>query len=61
MTDWIIIGIVVLLTGSALAYIIREKKKGTVCIGCPDAPNCPHRNQGCPGHNKSHSGTNNKV
>lgn len=61
MTDWMIIGIIILLVGAAVLYIIKEKKKGTVCIGCPDAPNCPHRNGGCPGHGrKEYSGTKKK-
>ena len=36
MTD-IIIGLVLLIiVGGAVFYIVREKKKGKKCIGCPD-------------------------
>lgn len=31
---------IVLIVGGALAYIIRAKKSGKKCIGCPDAPTC---------------------
>ncbi len=60
MTDLIVIGIIVLIVGTAIVYIRREKKKGVTCIGCPDAPNCPHSKGGCPGC-KSHSDTHEKV
>ncbi|MBO5229091.1 MAG: FeoB-associated Cys-rich membrane protein [Lachnospiraceae bacterium] len=40
MEDLIIIAIVVLIITAALVYIIREKKKGTKCIGCPSAGAC---------------------
>jgi hypothetical protein len=40
MTDYIVIAILVVVIGSAIAYIIREKKRGTKCIGCPSGANC---------------------
>ena len=40
MTDIIVIAILVLVVGAASFYIIREKKKGKRCIGCPYACNC---------------------
>ena len=33
-----------LIIGAAISYIIKEKKRGTKCIGCPAAGNCPSRN-----------------
>ena len=37
----ILVGLVLaVLIGGAIAYIIKEKKKGTVCIGCPSAGTC---------------------
>ncbi|MDO4311822.1 MAG: hypothetical protein Q4C52_01915 [Eubacteriales bacterium] len=42
MIDFVIVLILVVVVGSALAYIVREKKKGN-CVGCPDG--C----QGCHG------------
>ena len=37
-----VIGIVaiVLIVGGAAAYIIRAKKRGARCIGCPDSKTC---------------------
>ena len=40
MTDLIIVAIVVLVFGGAIAYIVKEKKKGAVCIGCSHAGSC---------------------
>lgn len=50
MLDFIILLIVLLCVGAAIAYIIKEKKRGTKCIGCPSAGTCPHSAKGkCPG------------
>jgi len=44
----IIIGIVLLIVvGVAIAYIVKEKKRGVKCIGCPSAGTCQKRNCGC--------------
>jgi hypothetical protein len=40
MENILIILAVVLIVGLALAYVIRVKKKGTKCIGCPSGGNC---------------------
>lgn len=40
MTDLIVIGILVLIVGCAVWYIVRQKKNGAKCIGCPYAKNC---------------------
>ena len=45
MADLIILVILVLILGIAIGYIIKEKKKGVKCIGCPFAENCAKRNQ----------------
>lgn len=37
-----IIAIVVII-GGALLYIIRAKKRGAKCIGCPDGSSCKIR------------------
>ncbi len=39
MENIIIIAVLVLVVGLAVFYIIKEKKKGTKCIGCPCAKN----------------------
>lgn len=40
MIDLIVLGIIVLIVGFALGYIIKEKKQGSKCIGCPFAKTC---------------------
>ena len=50
MADVIVLGIVLLVVGAALTYVIKEKKKGSVCIGCSSAGTCAHaKNGGCGG------------
>ena len=46
--DWIVLGAIALIVGGAVAYIIREKKKGKACIGCPDSATC-HKRSSCGG------------
>lgn len=46
MTDIIIIAIVALVIGAAGFYVIRSKKKGHKCIGCPYASQA--ENGSCP-------------
>ena len=46
MADIITLGIVLLVAGAALAYVIREKKKGNHCIGCSSAGSCSHAGHG---------------
>ena len=40
MADMIVIAILLIVVGSAVAYIRKEKKRGAVCIGCPHAGSC---------------------
>lgn len=40
MGNFIVVAILVLVVGAAITYIVKEKKKGTVCIGCPHAGTC---------------------
>lgn len=40
MDNLIAIIILIILVGGAILYIIKEKKKGVKCIGCPFAENC---------------------
>jgi len=37
--------VIVLIVGGATAYIIKAKKSGKKCIGCPDSSAC-HSNSG---------------
>ena len=49
MADFIIIAVLLIVVGAAIAYIIREKKRGVKCIGCPNAGACAqkHAAGGC--------------
>ena len=40
MEDIIVIAILVVIVGGAIAYIIKAKKSGKKCIGCPDSGTC---------------------
>ena len=44
--DYIVIGVIALIIGGAVAYIIKAKKSGKRCIGCPDSAKCSG-NCGC--------------
>ena len=41
MTNLIVSVILVLIVGGAVFYIIRAKKSGAKCIGCPAGGKCP--------------------
>jgi len=43
MINAVIILIVLMVVGVAIAYIIREKKRGVKCIGCPYAQQCANK------------------
>lgn len=44
MENVIVVLIIVGIVAGALFYIIKEKKKGTKCIGCPSGKTCPRCN-----------------
>ena len=41
--DYIAIFAIILIVGGAVLYIVRAKKKGVRCIGCPHANECGGR------------------
>ena len=47
MVKALVIIAVVLIVGGAVAYIIKAKKSGQKCIGCPDAKTCSGNCSGC--------------
>ncbi len=49
MTDIIVIAVVLLMVGGAVAYIIRAKKHGAKCIGCPESKTCGSKCSACSG------------
>lgn len=40
MENILIIAILLVIIGCAVAYVVKEKKKGVKCIGCPNAKIC---------------------
>lgn len=53
--DIIIPLIILAIIGGAVAYIIRAKKRGQACIGCPHAGTCHACHGGCPSEGDSTS------
>lgn len=54
MKDLIIIGLIIIIIALALIYVIRKKKQGVKCIGCPYAKDCAKKssNGGCSCNNQ---------
>lgn len=40
MTDVIIIVVLLVIVGAAVVYIMKAKKSGVRCIGCPSGGSC---------------------
>ena len=40
LTDIIAVMVIVAVVGLAVTYIVKERKKGNRCIGCPHAKTC---------------------
>jgi len=51
MADFIVTLVLALIIGAAVCYIIKAKKRGVKCIGCPAACNCAGKSgaSGCGG------------
>ena len=47
MIDVVIILIVAVILAAAVWYVIKEKKKGKRCVGCPYAGECGKKDCGC--------------
>lgn len=43
MIDFIIVAILAIVIGAAVIYIMKAKKSGVKCIGCPAAGECAHK------------------
>ena len=39
---YIIIAVVGVILAAAIGYIVKKKKSGAHCIGCPDGGSCSH-------------------
>lgn len=47
LADLFALAAILLIGGGALFYIVRQKKKGVHCIGCPNAKTCSAAKDGC--------------
>ena len=47
--DILIIAVIVVILGSAIAFLHRAKKKGIKCVGCPDSSTCSGNCGNCSG------------
>ena len=47
MTNVIVIALLALILGLAIGYIVRAKKKGAKCIGCPYSQSCSSHSCSC--------------
>lgn len=46
--DYVAIAAIALIVGAAIFYIVRAKKRGAKCVGCPHAKQCGGNcNGGC--------------
>ena len=46
MTDIIVIAVIVVILAAAASYVIRAKRSGKKCIGCPNSGSCPSAKNG---------------
>lgn len=67
MTDFIIGVVLVVAIGAAIGYIVKSKKRGVKCIGCPAAGQCSNNHSkgkgcscGCSGEDNCGCHTNTK-
>jgi len=55
MTDIILILVLLAIAGGIVFYLVREKKRGVTCVGCPYAKQCAKKHGaqcGCKGDKK---------
>ena len=49
MDNVIIVSVILVILGLAAWYVIKAKKSGKKCIGCPDGCSCDQGCAGCSG------------
>ncbi len=40
MGDYIVLGIIVMILATVIVYLVRQKKNGVKCVGCPHGKSC---------------------
>jgi len=56
VTDIVVMMVLLLMVGGAITYIVKAKKRGVKCVGCPYAESCAKK----AGGNCSEEGTTEK-
>lgn len=46
MADLVVGTVIVVIIGSAIRYLIKEKKNGSPCVGCPSGSACAAKSKG---------------
>ena len=46
MADFILVILLLLVIGTAVGYMIKSRKNGVKCIGCPSGCSCSHEDTG---------------
>ena len=47
MENFIVKAVVLIIIGCAIGYIMKAKKKGVKCVGCPYAKTCGNGTDNC--------------
>ena len=47
MENYIVAGILILIVGAVIFYLVRQKKKGVKCVGCPHSKHCSNNSCSC--------------
>ena len=47
MTDFIVAAVIIVIVAAAAIFVLRAKKRGRKCIGCPDSGPCSGSCPGC--------------
>lgn len=47
ITNIIVVAVLVAVVALAVFYIVKSKKSGKKCIGCPDSGSCSAKKGGC--------------
>ncbi len=55
MANVMIVLIVLLILGASITYIVKAKKAGVKCIGCPAGGTCSGHCNGCSGSCPGHT------
>ncbi len=55
LTDIILGIIIIVILGLAIRYVIKSKKSGVKCIGCPSGCNCSSHEKKCNCGNDDHN------